>query len=493
MSMIRGVFGRERWFVSELLKTLVVLGARGDMTGRLLLPALVQLAGSGELPESLQVLAVDRDASDDDAYRDHARGKLDAHLPDRDDKAADALLERLSYRQADVTSADDLRAALEKAATPMAVYLALPNVLFRPTLQALADAGLPRGTTVVVEKPFGADLADAKALNELIAQSFDEHHVFRIDHFLAKQTILDILGFRFANRIFDPVWNSNHISRVDITWYESLGLEGRASYYDRAGALRDMIQNHLLQMLTLIAMDPPVTITERDFRDRKVEVLRAVSPPAAEKMATQTRRARYATGSIEGRQLPAYADEEGVDPARDTETYAEVTFRISNWRWAGTPFRLRTGKALGTERREIAVHFKSVPHEPFSDRDRPNVLRFQLSPDAISLQLNLNGEGDPFDLEQVLLDTEFPAQDLPPYSLLLKEILQGDPTLSIRGDEAEQLWRIVEPVVKAWADGEVPLEEYPAGSSGPSGAPSTPHTPTRAQGSTPAGDDPRLG
>jgi glucose-6-phosphate 1-dehydrogenase len=479
--------------VSELLKTLVVLGARGDMTGRLLLPALVRLAASGDLPEGLQVLAVDRDASDDDAYRDHAREKLDAHLPDRDEKAADALLERLSYRQADVTSVEDLRAALEGAATPMAVYLALPNVLFRPTLQALADAGLPAGTTVVVEKPFGADLDDAKALNELIAQSFDEHNAFRIDHFLAKQTILDILGLRFANRIFDPVWNSDHINRVDITWYESLGLEGRASYYDRAGALRDMIQNHLLQMLTLVAMEPPRTITERDFRDRKVEVLRAVAPPAPEKMGVDSRRARYSAGTIAGRQLPAYADEAGVDPARGTETYAEVTFRISNWRWAGTPFRLRTGKAIGTERREIAVHFKSVPHEPFNDRDRPNVLRFQLSPDAISLRLNLNGEGDPFDLEQVSLDTEFPSQELPPYSLLLKEILQSDPILSIRGDEAEELWRIVEPVLTAWADDEVALEEYPAGSSGPSGAPPTPHATTGAQRTTAAGDDPRSG
>jgi glucose-6-phosphate 1-dehydrogenase len=196
---------------------------------------------------------------------------------------------------------------------------------------------------------------------------------------------------------------------------------------------------------------------------------------------------------VEGRQLPAYADEEGVDPARSTETYAEVTFRISNWRWAGTPFRLRTGKAIGTERREIAVHFKSVPHEPFHDRDRPNVLRFRLSPDAISLRLNVNGAGDPFDLEQVLLDTEFPTQDLPPYSLLLKEILLGDPTLSIRGDEAEELWRIVEPVLKAWAEDEVPLEEYPAGSSGPSEAPPTPHPSTGAQESSAAGDDPRSG
>jgi glucose-6-phosphate 1-dehydrogenase len=482
----------ERQGVPDLLKTLVVLGARGDMTGRLLLPALVRLAAKGGLPEDLQVLAVDRDAGDDADYRDHARAKLDAHLPDRDDKAADALFERLTYRRADVTSADDLRAALEGVATPMAVYLALPNVLFRPTLQALADVGLPANTAVVIEKPFGTDLADAKALNELIAKSFDEHHVFRIDHFLAKQTVLDILGFRFANRIFDPVWNSGHISRVDITWYESLGLEGRASYYDRAGALRDMIQNHLLQMLTLIAMEPPRSISERDLRDHKVEVLRAVVPPAPEKMAAATRRARYGAGSVGDRRLPGYVDEEGVDPARGTETFAEVTFRISNWRWAGTPFRLRTGKAIGKERREIAVHFKSVPHEPFDDRDRPNVLRFQLSPDAISLQLNLNAEGDPFDLEQVCLDADFPTQDLPPYSLLLKEVLEGDPTLSIRGDEAEELWRIVEPVLTAWADDEVPLEEYRAGSSGPAGAHPAPHAPSHAPVST-AGDDPRSG
>jgi glucose-6-phosphate 1-dehydrogenase len=456
--------------VADLLKTLVVLGARGDMTGRLLLPALVRLAASGGLPDGLEVLAVDRDAGDDEDYRSHARAKLDAHLPGGDEeKAADALLERLSYRRADVTSAEDLRAALAGIAAPMGVYLALPNVLFRPTLQALADAGLPPDSTVVVEKPFGTDLADAKALNELIARSFDEHHVFRIDHFLAKQTVLDILGLRFANRIFDPVWNSNHVARVDITWYESLGLEGRASYYDRAGALRDMIQNHLLQMLALIAMEPPRTMTERDLRDHKVEVLRATQPPPPEKMRAATRRARYSAGTAAGRQLPAYADEDGVDPDRGTETFAEVTFRISNWRWAGTPFRLRTGKAINKERREIAVHFKSVPHEPFDDRDRPNVLRFRLSPDAISLGLNLNAEGDPFDLEQVSLDAEFPTQDLPPYSLLLKEILEGDPTLSIRGDEAEEMWRIVEPVLAAWADDAVPLEEYRAGSAGPSG------------------------
>jgi glucose-6-phosphate 1-dehydrogenase len=472
--------------VSDLLKTLVVLGARGDMMGRLLLPALVRLASAGDLSADTRILAVDRDPGDDDAYRAHAREKLEKHLPDRDEKAAETLVEHLSYRQADVTSADDMRAALDGAAAPMAVYLALPNVLFRPTLEALAGAGLPPHTTLVIEKPFGADLADARELNALINRSFDERDVFRIDHFLAKQTVLDVLGLRFANRIFEPVWNSDHISRVDITWYESLGLEGRANYYDRAGALRDMIQNHLLQMLAFVAMEPPRSITERDVRDRKVEALRAVAPPAPDEMARATRRGRYTAGTCGGKELPAYADSEGVDPSRGTETFAEVTFRVWNWRWSGTPFRLRTGKAMGPERREIAVHFKSVPHEPFDDRDNPDVLRFTLSPDAIALELNLNGEGDPFDLERVALESAFPTQELPPYSLLLKEVLEGDSTLSIRGDEAEELWRVVEPVLQAWEREEVPLKEYPAGSAGPAG---TKKPPKRVE----SGRDPRQG
>jgi glucose-6-phosphate 1-dehydrogenase len=452
--------------VSDHLKTLVILGARGDMTGRLLLPALVKLAEAGELPSDARVLAVDRDPGDDEAYRELARQKLDAHLPDRDQKAADALLEHISYRQADVTSADALRPALEGVTAPMGVYLALPNGLFRPTLEALSGLDLPPHTKLVVEKPFGTDLDDARALNALIAKSFDERDVFRIDHFLAKQTVLDVLGLRFANRIFEPVWNGDNISRVDITWYESLGLEGRASYYDRAGALRDMIQNHLLQMLALVAMDPPRSLDERDFRDRKVEVLRGVMPPEPDEMARMTRRARYTAGTVGGKDLPAYADADGVDPERHTETYAEVTLRVNDWRWAGTPFRLRTGKAIGQERREIAIHFRPVPHAPFDDRCRPNVLRLTLSPDALALELNLNGEGDPFDLEQVKLEVDFPTQEIPPYSLLLKEVVQGDAVLSIRGDEAEELWRIVEPVLDAWDRDEVPLEEYAAGSDG---------------------------
>ena len=379
----------------------------------------------------------------------------------------------------------------------MAVYLALPNVLFRPTLEALAGADLPAHTTLVVEKPFGTDLDDAKALNALIARSFDERDVFRIDHFVAKQTVLDVLGLRFANRIFEPVWNSNHISRVDITWYESLGLEGRANYYDRAGALRDMIQNHLLQMLALVAMDPPRSITERDLRDRKVEALRAVQPPKPDDMARATRRARYTAGTVGGKELPAYADAEGVDPVpqdRDLRRGHLPRVELALGRHA-VPAAHRQGDRPGAAGDRRATS-ESVPHEPFDDHDRPNVLRFTLSPDAIALELNLNGEGDPFDLERVSLDNAFPTQELPPYSLLLKEILEGDPTLSIRGDEAEELWRIVEPVLSAWERDEVPLEEYAAGSGGPKGAKAAPQG-TAGRGTagrgTAAGDDPRSG
>jgi glucose-6-phosphate 1-dehydrogenase len=453
---------------TSVIETFVILGAWGDLTGRYLLPGLARLAAIGQLSPSLRILAVDRAEGTDASFRADARKRLERHLPDLAAPDLAALLDRLHYRSADVTSAAQLRSVLpEMRKAPSAIYLALPNAVFHPTLQALSRLELPKGTRLALEKPFGVDLADARRLNQSIRGCFGEEQVFRIDHFLAKQTILDILGLRFANRIFEPVWNSLHVERVEIVWDETLGLEERAGYYDHAGALRDMVQNHLLQLLALLGMEPPTSLGERDLRDRKADLLRAVRPPDPRDMAAFTRRARYSAGRVQGRNLPAYVDEDGVDASRRTETYAEVTLWVDNWRWSGVPFRLRTGKALGRARREIALHFRPAPHQPFDEDATEDVLTFFLDPDRISLEINLNGAGDPFDLERATLTTSFTQQQLPPYSRLLAEILAGEPTLSIRGDEAEEGWRIVEPILAAWEADDVPLLEYPAGSTGP--------------------------
>jgi glucose-6-phosphate 1-dehydrogenase len=310
------------------------------------------------------------------------------------------IVQDVPLEQADLSAQSSLAAALESLAGPAVFYLALPNVLFADALRALADLGMPAGSRLVIEKPFGTSAADARALNELIGEVVAEDAVFRIDHFLAKQTVLNLLGLRFANRVFEPVWNSVHVERVDIVWDETLGLEGRAGYYDRAGALRDMVQNHLLQLLSLVAMEPPTDLGERALRDRKVDVLHAVRSLSGREVVEGSRRGRYAAGRIGDRELPDYVAEPGVDPARCTETYAEVTLFVDNWRWSGVPFRLRSGKALAAGRREIVLHFRPVPHLPFAGGAAPDVLRLSLDPDAIALAVNLNGAGEPFDLER---------------------------------------------------------------------------------------------
>ncbi|TKJ22848.1 glucose-6-phosphate dehydrogenase [Blastococcus sp. CCUG 61487] len=450
-----------------MTRSLVVLGGTGDLAGRLLLPGLAELEDAGKLPDDLVVVAVGtRDRSDED-YRGWARDRLAEHADRVPETARDALVARLSFEQGDVTRPEDLRRALDRAGGSPVVYLALPNTIFLPTLEALEEAGLPDGTVIAVEKPFGRDLADARRLNEVLHRLVPEDRVFRTDHFLAMQTVLNILGLRFANRLFEPVWNAAHVERVEIVFDESLGLEGRAGYYDSAGALRDMLQNHLLQQLALIAMEPPTAIDARSLSARKADVLRAVRPPAD--MARHTVRARYTAGTVDGRDLPDYVDEDGVQPDRGTETYAEYTVTVENWRWAGVPFWLRTGKALGSDRQEIAIHFKPVPHLPFGGSEpQPDVLRLRFDPDGIALELNLNGADDPFELERRSLDMALAPQRLSAYGLLLQEMLTGRATLSISDVEAEESWRIVEPILAAWAADDVPLLEYPAGSDGPS-------------------------
>jgi glucose-6-phosphate 1-dehydrogenase len=290
-----------------------------------------------------------------------------------------------------------------------------------------------------------------------------------MDHFLGKPTVQNLLGLRFANRVFEPLWHRTHIEQVDVVWDETVALEGRARYYDSAGALRDMIQNHLLQLLCLIAMEQPARLDERCLRDRKVEALRAVRRLSRDEVVALTVRGRYEAGRIAGRDIPDYVDEPGVDGSRSTETYAKTTFFVDNDRWHGVPFRLRTGKALGADRREIRIGFRPVAELPFGETGDPpcNRLTLQMDPDRMVLDIALNGAGDPFVLEPARLDSDFASQELSAYARLLVDVFAGDPVLSIRGDEAEECWRIVEPVLSAWETGAVPLVGYPAGSTGP--------------------------
>jgi glucose-6-phosphate 1-dehydrogenase len=451
------------------VRRLVILGATGDLTGRYLLAALAEMACSGFLPADLIIVGVAREGWDTPRFRQHAAERLDRHAAHLSRAGREELVERLSYVAGDVADPAVLRAAFGSDASAAVAYLALPPAVFAPAIEALAAIGLADGGRLVVEKPFGTDLASAQALNRLLHRHFAEETVFRLDHFLGKQTVQNILGVRFANRLFEPVWNREHVGGVDIVWDETVALEGRAGYYDHTGALRDVIQNHLLQLLCLIATEPPLTLGARDLRDRKVDVLRAVRKLSPEEVEHRTLRARYGPGRIGERDIPAYVEEDGVDPARETETFAQVVLAVDNWRWAGVPFVLRTGKALGKERFEVAVHLKPVPHLSFGQATEPlpNVLRLQLNPDRIALAVNINGPGDPFDLDCIELDAELAPNDLSEYGRLLLDILQGNPTFSIRADEAEESWRIVEPVLEGWAQGLVPLLEYPAGSDGP--------------------------
>ena len=452
--------------MSDRTRTLLLLGASGDLTRRFLLPALGALQHVGKLPDDVRVRGVDRKDRGDEDFRDQVRESLREHAPDLPASVAEELARRCDHRTASSTDADAMREVVADLDTWTA-YLALPPTVFPGAIEALQATDPPEDASVVVEKPFGTDRASAQELNELLARGFDESRVFRVDHFLAEQTVQNVLGLRFANRVFEPLWNSQHVASVDVVWDETLLLEGRASYYDQAGALQDMLQNHLMQILCLVGMEAPASLGARDLRDAKVQLLRAVRAVRPEEAARWTRRARYGA-SPDGR-VRAYVDEEGVDPQRGTETYAEIVLHVDNWRWSGVPFRLRSGKGLDADRAYVEVSFREVPHLAFGQDEQPRRNRLVLSfdPDRIELTLNVNGAGQLFDLEPAELGTELGAQELPPYARLLRAVLAQDSTLSVRGDEAEESWRIVDPILDAWRSGVVDLEEYPAGSGGP--------------------------
>jgi glucose-6-phosphate 1-dehydrogenase len=464
-----------------MITRLVLFGATGDLAGRYLLPALAALYAAGELSDGFQVVGAARQHLDEEAFRRLAVEQLERYAADVPVEARHALVRSLRYLQVDVTNPTDLAAVLTAGTGPVATYLALPPNLYPAAITALRRTGLPAGSRIVLEKPFGEDLDGAIALNRLLAQATGatgERAVFRVDHVLGMATVQNLLGLRLANTVLGAVWNSAHIEQVDILWEETLALEGRAGYYDRTGALKDVLQNHMLQVLCLIAMEPPAGLGEQDLQDRKVDVLRAVRPPLRSEMAARTRRARYTAGRLAedpdggGRRVPAYTEEAGVDAQRETETFAETVFELDNHRWAGTPFLLRAGKALSRRRKMAVVRFRPVPHPPFDDTSPPpavaNELRIGLDgPEDITLTLTGSAPGLPSRPRPLTLTASAPRDGLPAYSRVLLDVLNGGSTLSVRGDEAEQAWRVVTPVLTAWADGLVPLQEYPAGSAGP--------------------------
>jgi glucose-6-phosphate 1-dehydrogenase len=451
------------------LARLLLLGATGDLTNRYLLPALAELVASGNVPDDLEVLGVARDELDTESFKARAREQLEEHGSNVPVEARDELVARLRYQRGDVTDSRTIDEAVEALDGPLIAYLALPPFLFEEVIDALARSGLDDRSRLVVEKPFGTDLTSARRLNERLHACFPEEAVFRVDHFLGMQTVRNLLGLRFGNRVFEPLWCAEHIEAIDITWDETVALEGRAGYYDTTGALRDMIQNHLLQLLALTAMECPSALDEQGLRDAKVEALRSVRRPDHDEVGASTTRARYTAGEVGDRSLPAYADEDGVDGERRTETFAFLELFVDNDRWRGVPFRLRTGKALDADRRLIRIRFREAPPLPFSHDETPpaNDLSMTMDPDRISFRLNLNASGDPFGLEPASLDLELAAPDLSAYARVLLDAFDGSPALSIRDDEAEESWRIIEPILDAWTRGATPLVEYRAGSSGP--------------------------
>jgi glucose-6-phosphate 1-dehydrogenase len=454
-----------------VISRLLLLGATGDLAGRFLLPALARLSADGRVPDGLQVVGGAHQDWDDRTFRTHAATRLQQHAGDVPTEVRNALVDRLRYRAVDPEQPDTVAAAVralddggdatDRAA--VAVYLALPPALFPAVLGALSGADLPAGSRTAVEKPFGSDLRSAVALNELLTRvtGGDQEAAFRVDHFLGMPKVQALLDLHAPGRSLAPVWNGASIAQVDVLWEETLGLEGRANFYDGTGAVRDVMQNHMLQVLTLVAMDPPAGRTQGELHAAKLELLRSVRVLSAAEVPLRTRRARYTAGTLSGtgatggRAVPGYTDEDGVDPARGTETYAELLLELDTPRWTGTRFVLRTGKALGTPRKGVALHFRTAA--PACDpRDAERV-----AADRLWIELDA-----PEETRQPGVQVAAPGERAA-YGQVLTDLLSGGSRLSVSGEEAEQAWRIVDPVLQAWAEDAVPLLEYPAGAAGP--------------------------
>lgn len=463
---------------------LVVFGGAGDLAYRKLLPALYHRDRDGQLPERARIIGVSRRSMNDDEYREATRTALFEHVHenDRENAEVETFLQRLHFVSVDVSSDDgwaDLASVLISDEDIIrAFYLAVAPELFGTICAKLADAGLVTpNARIIIEKPIGHDLASAHAVNDAVAAAFDERQVYRIDHYLGKETVQNLMALRFANFLLEPLWNAAHIDHVQITVAETLGLEGRGGYYDGAGALRDIVQNHMIQLLCLMAMEPPARYDADNVRDEKLKVLRALKP-INDSAAAVTVRGQYRAGAVEGQSVPDYLTDIDKDTSH-TETFVAIKAEIDNWRWAGVPFYLRTGKRLPARMSEIVVAYKEVPHSIFgagAGTVRRNMLVIRIQPEeGVKLWLMIKDPGPGgMRLRYVPLDMSFAkafqVRNPDAYERLILDVIRGDQTLFMRRDEVEAAWAWIDPITEAWERLQEAPKGYGAGAWGPSAA-----------------------
>jgi glucose-6-phosphate 1-dehydrogenase len=470
---------------ADKVSTLLLFGATGDLAHRMLLPSLYGLHVDGLLPEDFKIVCTARSKLSDEAYRATVIDALKEHVPASfyDPRIALVFSRHLSYVPLDATDREGFTRLAEKVdpSQGLAIFLSTAPSLFKPTIDGLKSARLTGPEVrLALEKPLGSNLATSREINDAVVSAFPEERTFRIDHYLGKETVQNLLALRFANSLFEPLWNSAHIDHVQITVAETIGLEGRGDYYDGAGALRDMVQNHILQLLALVAMEPPADFDATSVRDEKVKVLRTLRPIRADDVASQVVTGQYGAGAVGGQPVESYAEELGK--GSDTETFVALKAHVENWRWAGVPFYLRTGKRMAERKTEVFIQFNCVPHSMFARRGaktKANKLVISIQPEEnIRLLVMAKTPGldrDGIRLREVPLDVGLAnafadSRRRIAYERLLLDLIEGDPTLFVRRDEVEAQWQWIDGVRGAWKEAGLTPGKYGAGSWGPSAA-----------------------